>query len=83
MRPDDLRRLLKRQPFCPLRIFVSDGSIYDITHPELAMVVHMSLRIALPPSGIMGSPLEHAIFVSIIHITRVEVYFPAGTSSTS
>lgn len=83
MRPDDLRRLLSRQPFCPFRVFVSDGSTYDITHPEIAMVVHMSLRIALRPGGVMDSLLEHAVFVSVIHITRVEVYFPAGTSSTS
>lgn len=79
MRPDDLRRLLGGQPFCPFRVFVSDGTIYDITHPEIAMVVHMSLRIALPPGGVLDPPLERFVLVSVIHITRVEVYYPPGS----
>ncbi len=83
MRPDDLRRLLASQPFCPFRIFVSDGTIYDITHPEIARIVHMSLWIALRPGGVLDSPLERVVFVSVIHITRVEVYYSLGTSSPS
>lgn len=83
MRPDDLRRLLTQQPFCPFRVFVSDGSTYDITHPEVAMVVHMSLRIALRPAGIMDAPRQRFAFVSVIHITRVEVFYPLETSIPS
>jgi hypothetical protein len=83
MRPDDLRPLLTRQPFCPFRVFVSDGAIYDIIHPEIAMVVHMSLRIGLRPGGLLDPPFERLVFVSVIHITRVEVYYPPETASFS
>lgn len=83
MRPDDLRSLLNRQPFCPFRVFLSDGAIYDITHPEVARVVHMSLRIALRPGSVLDPPLERVAFVSVIHISRVEVYHSMGTSSLS
>jgi hypothetical protein len=83
MRPDDFRQLLRRQPFCPFRVFVSDGTTYDITHPENASVVHMSLRIGLRPGGIMDPPRVRFAFVSILHITRVEVFYPLGTTSPS
>jgi hypothetical protein len=83
MRPDDLRRLLSNQPFCPFRVYISDGTTYDITHPEVAMVVHMSLRIALRPAGIMDAQRQRFAFVSIIHITRVGVFYPPETSIPS
>lgn len=83
MRPDDLRRLLSNQLFCPFRVFVSDGATYDITHPEIATVVHMSLRIALRPASTMDAPRQRFAFVSIIHITRVEVFYPPETSLPS
>jgi hypothetical protein len=81
MRPDDLRRLLAGQPFCPFRVFVSDGATYDITHPEIGTVVHMSLRIALRPGSVLDSRQQRFALVSVIHITRVEVYYPLGSPS--
>ena len=39
MRPDELRRLLLRRPFRPFRLYVSDGAVYDVTHPEVASVM--------------------------------------------
>lgn len=80
MRPDDLRRLLNSQPFCPFQVFVSDGTTYDVTHPEIGTVVHMSLRIALRPAGVLDPPRQRFSFVSVIHITRVEVYYPLDAS---
>jgi hypothetical protein len=80
MRPDDLRRLLSVQPFCPFRVYVSDGAIYDVTHPEAGAVVHMSLRITPRPRSILDPPLERVVFVSVIHITRVEVFYPLSES---
>jgi hypothetical protein len=80
MRPDDLRRLLNAQPFCPFRVFLSDGATYDVTHPEAGAVVHMSLRIAIRPGSILDPPLDRVVFVSVIHITRVEVFYPPGES---
>ncbi len=76
MRPDDLRRLLTSQPFCPFRVFVSDGATYDVTHPEIGTIVHMSLRIALPPRSVLDPPRQRFALISLLHITRVEVYYP-------
>jgi hypothetical protein len=80
MRPDELRRLLTRRPFHPFRLYVSDGAVYDITHPEIASVTPAGVLVWLSPAGRLDSPLERLAVISIIHITRVEVYYPAGTS---
>lgn len=80
MRPDAIRRLLTQKPFRPFRLYVSDGAIYDITHPEIANVTPGGVRISLPPAGPLDSPLERLAIISLIHITRVEVYYSAGSS---
>ena len=78
MRPDDLRELLRRQPFRPFRLFVSDGATYDVIHPEMAHILRATIQIILPASGILGIPVERMVLVSFIHITRVEVFPPGG-----
>jgi hypothetical protein len=47
MTPNDLREDLRAQPFRPIRLVVSDGSHYDIQHPELCMVGLGSVIIGL------------------------------------
>ena len=76
MRSEDLRALLRQRPFRPFRIFVSDGATYDVTHPEIAIVLPGAVSIHLPASGGM-TPLPHRLaFVSLLHISRVEVLIP-------
>jgi hypothetical protein len=45
MRPDAIRELLRKQPFRPFRVYVSDGATYDVAHPEAARVQAMMLII--------------------------------------
>lgn len=37
----EIKELLNRRPFIPLRIHLSDGTAYDIHHPELLHVVRV------------------------------------------
>ena len=37
MRPDAILKLLRKRPFFPFRVYVSDGAIYDVTHPEAGL----------------------------------------------
>jgi len=69
MDPDELFRVLKRRPFEPVRIHLSDGSSYDVTHPDQVMVGRRSLHIGVRPDG--EKPFQHIEIVSNIHITRV------------
>ena len=48
MAPEDLRLLLRRQPFRPFRLIMSNGNTYDIVGPEWMMVSFRSTVIGYP-----------------------------------
>lgn len=38
MNPDDIRDLLRAQPFVPFRMRLNSGAFHDVPHPEMAIV---------------------------------------------
>jgi hypothetical protein len=76
MRPDFFRQLLHAAPFRPFRVFVSDGGTYDVAHPEAARIQGGTLEVTVRASGFAGPPGERTASVSLIHVSRVEVFFP-------
>jgi hypothetical protein len=86
MRPEELAVLLRRRPFVPIRIHITDGMTYDIRHPENVMVLRARVDI-----GVGGDPVTGVIdrvdFVSLLHVVRVEdlpaVVPPSGNGQTS
>jgi hypothetical protein len=70
MRPDDIRAHLRRKPFQPIRVYISDGSKYDVPHPELMLVTRTEVVIALDPGS--DKIPEHKIFCDPVHITQIE-----------
>jgi len=70
MRPEELKELIRRQPFVPMRLYTTDGKTYDIRHPENVMVLRSRVDIGVgdPVTGIM----DRVDFVSLLHIVRVE-----------
>ena len=78
MRPDALLRLLHQRPFRPFRVFLSDGATYDVPHPEAARVVLGTLVVTVQSSGFASPTGERIVTVSLIHVTRVEVYYPGA-----
>lgn len=71
MRPDELVKLLRIRPFSPLRIHVTGGQTYDITHPECVIVLRGRVDIGLGGDPETG-PVERVEHVSLLHIVRVE-----------
>jgi hypothetical protein len=69
MRPDVLRALLQQQPFPLLRLHLTDGTVLDLTHPDMAVVTRSAVEITLPtgPSG------EREAVIALVHIVWVEV----------
>ena len=51
MPPLDLLQALRKRPFEPFRIHVSDGTAYDVRHPELVMVGLGSAVVGVPATG--------------------------------
>lgn len=72
MRPEDILTFLRARPFEAFRIHMSDGSSFDISHPELAIVERSKIIVGVPgPEGPDG-PVERSVFCALIHITRAE-----------
>ena len=58
MRAETLLSELRRRPFVPFRIVMSDGKEYDILHPDLVYVTARSAMVAFPRWQV-GEPLPN------------------------
>jgi hypothetical protein len=74
MRKDDVMQLIRAEPFRPLRLFITNGDIFDIRHPEMIAVTNGVVHLA--KQGLKeDEKLEHSdvsVVVSLIHIVKVE-----------
>jgi hypothetical protein len=72
MRPEDLREFLRRQPFQPFRLTLTDGRSYDVMHPELAFVGRSYVTVGLARPGDPDNIADRAVTVSLLHIMEIE-----------
>jgi hypothetical protein len=79
MAPADFQTQLRRRPFVPFRVVTSDGTVYEVRHPDLVMVGLASVIIGYPASGQAGV-YERADIVSLRHVVRLE---PEGEPAAS
>lgn len=79
MRPDDINALLRRKPFQPFRVHLSNGQIYDVRHPEQAIVTRNTMVVGLPGPDLPETTYDHFALVTLLHINNVE---SLPTSST-
>jgi hypothetical protein len=75
MRAEELVELLRRQPFVPLRIHLTDGRTCDIHHPDLVLVLRQRVDIGVPPDSATGV-LDRVEHCSLLHVVRVEELTP-------
>lgn len=73
MRPEDLHRFLRRRPFRPFRITLTDGRSYEIHHPELMMVGRSSAEVGIPSPRHREPTFERIVSVSLLHVMEVEL----------
>lgn len=83
MSPEELNAWLRRVPYIPLRIHVTDRVHYDVVNPNFAMVGKSVIFIGLRRD--IESPLfDEPVMVSLQHITRVEpILEPSTPNATS
>jgi hypothetical protein len=62
MREEDLAKVVKAQPFVPVRLHLSNGATYDLTHPDGILLSERVAAIAV------GNAIT---LVSLLHITEV------------
>lgn len=64
MNADAIRRSLDKRPFEPLEVQLSSGQVYEIRHPENALVLKNALVIAEPET-------DFVMWSSLIHVTAI------------
>ncbi len=72
MNAEAIRDLLKRQPFRPFVIHLSNGETYEVRHPEFAILLKSTIVIGFPDSDRIG-------VASLLHINNIE--FPDHASA--
>jgi hypothetical protein len=70
MRAEQIRAHLQRRPFEPIRVFLSDGSHYDVRHPDQAIITPRELVVGLGARN--GGMAESVAFCDPVHVTRIE-----------
>jgi hypothetical protein len=71
MNPDDLIALMRLQPFQPFTVHLNNGAVFEVRHPDQAMVVGEMLLVAHN-----GDQLERIASLNIAQITTQESVHP-------
>lgn len=75
MSPAKISEQLHREPFRPFLIHLSDGSSYEVRHPEMALVTRNTVAVAVD-AGNADLP-EDMVLCDPLHITKLA---PLGNS---
>jgi hypothetical protein len=71
MAPEELRSVLKLTPFEPFRLMMTDGTGFEIRHPDLVWVGQRTAMV-----GLTGDPAqtyyERSVRIDLLHIIRLE-----------
>jgi len=70
--PEELATALRRQPFVPFRITLTEGSTYDIRHPELCMAGRRSAIIGIVSPNDPDRLFERSVTVDLLHVVQLE-----------
>jgi len=82
MPAEEFIQLLRRAPFVPLRIHLTDGKTFDIRHPELVWVLRSRIDIAIPGDDSLGI-VDRVEYCYLLHIVRVEDLSAASQTQTA
>jgi hypothetical protein len=72
MRPEDIRDLLKAQPFRPVRFTLTDGTSYDVRHPELVNVGRSTVFLGIPNAEEKEPIFDNFRIISLLHIMQAQ-----------
>ncbi len=71
MSPVELQAELRKRPFVPFRMYLSDGTVYEIRHPELVMAGMTTANIGFATDPNQTYYNSYTV-VSLLHVVRLE-----------
>ncbi|MGC1272534.1 MAG: hypothetical protein WBC44_02415 [Planctomycetaceae bacterium] len=74
MNTDTIREILKKEPFEPFALLMSNGERHEIRHPEFAMVSPSRLVILDPVT-------DRLSILSLLHVAEIQMIHPTARAS--
>jgi hypothetical protein len=71
VRAQELRAILDRRPFEPIRLHISSGQTVDIKHPEMAFVTRSLVVIGVTESD-DDQVADYAVHYNLLHVVKIE-----------
>ena len=81
MHREDISQYLRERPFRPFRLLLSNGTTYDIRHPEMAIPTLGSVNIGIPAAQAPPPSADAVVVVSLMHIVQIEHIAPTPAAS--
>lgn len=81
MRPEDVLLELRRRPFVPIVIRLSNGHEYTVRHPDLVLVGRSTLNIGTPAPDLPPGVYDRYEIVSLLHVAQIAPAPGAPSSS--
>ena len=70
MRQQEVQDVLRKEPFQPFRIHLSNGETYDVRHPELALLTRSSVHVVVPSSD--QKDTDRVVQCDLLHVAVME-----------
>ena len=70
MRASEMRQLLDRRPFVPIRLRVSSRQNVDINHREMAIVTRSLVFVGVTDSD--DRVADYGVFYNLLHVVKIE-----------
>jgi hypothetical protein len=81
MAPEQIKGLLKRIPFKPFVLVLTNGDRHPVHHPELLWVTEEVLGLGTARPGDPEGLAKRIVWLSPDHVMKIEPLEPAATQS--
>jgi hypothetical protein len=82
MSATELLSVIRAKPFRPVRLCLSDGTVYEVRHPDLVIVALGTAVVGYPSPDYPGAAARYDI-VALRHIVRIKfIDMPEPAEST-
>ena len=69
----DLLQFIRQRPFVPFRLMTTDGTAYEIRHPEMLMPGRRLVIVGVPDNPEVPA-FARTVAVSLLHVQRLDPF---------
>ena len=72
MTRNDFRQRVRQRPFVPFRLVLTEGTAYEVRHPEQIMLARDSVVIGVPSATGDEDFFETTVLADLFHVVKLE-----------